>query len=101
MITKEDVWQVFWWGVGYGQLLAEEERDNEEAFDAFLCAVGSRKYSMPTPPVRRRQIHGEKWFNEMREGYKKFQDFYAGLNRKAENKGVKTQKELDFEEKTV
>jgi hypothetical protein len=34
----------------------------------------------------------------MREGYKKFQDFYAGLNRKAENKGVKTQKELDFEE---
>jgi hypothetical protein len=29
VITKEDVWKVFWWDVGYGQLLAEEERDEE------------------------------------------------------------------------
>jgi hypothetical protein len=79
-ITKEDVWDVFWWGVKYGQLLMEEERENEELFDAFLCSAGSRKYALPTTLVRRREVHSEKWFNAMREGYRNFVDYYALLD---------------------
>jgi hypothetical protein len=97
-ITKEDVWNVFWWGVGYGQLLMEEERENEETFDAFLCAVGSRKYALPTTPVRRRQIHGEKWFNAMRQSYKNFREYYALLDPKPKNNGPNDQGQFDFEE---
>jgi hypothetical protein len=97
-ITKEDVWNVFWWGVQYGQLLMEEERENEETFDAFLCAVGSRKYALPTTPVRRRQIHGEKWFDAMRQGHKNFLEYYISLNQAPKNIGSNDQGQFDFEE---
>jgi hypothetical protein len=97
-ITKENVCEVFWWGVKYGQLLMEEERENEEMFDAFLCAVGSHKFALPTTQVRRRQIHSEKWFDTMREGHKNFIKYYAELNQKPENNDANEQGQFDFEE---
>lgn len=97
-ITKENVREVFMWGVEYGQLLMEEERENEEIFDAFLCSVGSRKYGLPTTPVRRRQIHSEKWFNAMRAGYKNFLEYYASLCQKTENNASNDQGQFEFED---
>jgi hypothetical protein len=97
-ITKEDVWKVFWWGAQYGQLLMEEERENEETFDAFLCAVGSRKLCLPTTPAQRRQIHGQKWFDAMREGYRNFLDYYVSLNQAPGNNGSNDQRQFDFED---
>ena len=75
-ITPDDLWNIFYWGVGYGQLLMEEERESEEIFDAFICASHARKTSMKSNSVQRRQIHSEKWFEAQREGYQKWLAFY-------------------------
>lgn len=41
------------------------------------------KFSMPSQPAPRRQLHSEKWFNAKRESFKKFQNFlienYGGV----------------------
>jgi hypothetical protein len=78
-IESENVWKAFWWGVGYGQLLMEEERENEELFDAAVCYQSGLKYGIPSNPVQRRQIKSDKWFSAMREGYAKFLELYNGL----------------------
>ena len=83
-VTIEDIFQVYFWGMSEGQLLMEEERENEEIFDAAVCAVGSRKYCVPTVPVRRRQVHSEKWFSAMR---KDKADFYEFMKQKI--RGIK------------
>jgi len=76
LVTPSDLWDIFFWGAGYGQLLMEEERENEEIFDAAGCAHFARKRNVPSIPVRRRQIHSEKWFEAKREGYREFIQFY-------------------------
>ena len=49
-----DLMQIFKWGVDYGLLLAEQERDSEDLADAFQGVVVDEKYSMPSCPARRR-----------------------------------------------
>jgi acyl-CoA reductase-like NAD-dependent aldehyde dehydrogenase len=66
-VTIEELYQVYFWGISEGQVIMEEERESEELFDAAVCAYGSRKYGIPTSPVRRRLVHSEKWFNAMRK----------------------------------
>jgi hypothetical protein len=80
-VTIEELFKVYFWGMSEGQLLMEEERENEELFDATLCAVGSRKLCIPTVPARRRQVHSEKWFEAMQKARQEFRDF---VKRKAE-----------------
>jgi hypothetical protein len=78
-VTINDIFQVYFWGMAEGQLLMEEERENEELFDAAVCFIGARKLCIPTVPVQRRQIHSEKWFDAMR---KSKQDFNAFVREK-------------------
>ena len=74
-VTIDDLYNIYSWGIHEGQLLMEEERENEDLFDAAVCCVGSRKFGIPTSPVRRRQVHSEQWFAAMREGKKNFKNF--------------------------
>lgn len=80
-VTVDDLFKVYFWGISEGQLLMEEERENEELFDAAVCSFGSRKLCIPTVPVRRRQIHSEKWFEAMRKAEQEFREF---IKRKVE-----------------
>lgn len=66
---------IFSWGVDYGQLLMEEERESEDWADAFNCYLVARKTAMPSNPIPRRQPHSEKWLNAKRESFKKFQNY--------------------------
>lgn len=76
-ITKEQLFDIFSWGIDYGQLTMEEEREQEELADAFQGVIIDAKYSMPSQPVLRRQVHTEKWFNAKRKSITKFLDFMA------------------------
>ncbi|MGB2578171.1 hypothetical protein AAIR98_000862 [Elusimicrobium simillimum] len=77
--------EVFSWGVDYGQLLMEKERDSEDLFDAFNCYRVARKTAMPSNPTPRRMPHSEKWRNAKRESYIKFLDFLAEQASKKES----------------
>jgi acyl-CoA reductase-like NAD-dependent aldehyde dehydrogenase len=80
-VTIDDLFKVYFWGMSEGQLLMEEERENEELFDAAVCAARSRKLCIPTVPARRRQVHSKKWFEAMQQARQEFRDF---VKRKAE-----------------
>lgn len=67
-----DIFEVFCFGVDYGQLLCEQERDSEDVADAFQGAVISQKYAMPSQIAPRRQPHSEQWRNAKKESYFKF-----------------------------
>ena len=66
---------IFCWGVDYGQLLMEEERDNEDLFDAVNCYFVARKTAMPSNPTPRRQPHSNKWRETKRKGWENFKNY--------------------------
>lgn len=72
-----DIIKIFEWGIDYGLLIAEEERDNEDIFDAFLCGVSGRKYGVPSVPARRRQSHSDRWRQAKKDGLLSFIGFIA------------------------
>lgn len=72
MVNKDLLMQIFSYGIDYGQLLMEEERDNEEWADAFNCYLSDLKTSMPSQPIPRRQPHSDNWRNAKRESLYKF-----------------------------
>lgn len=53
--------ELFKMGVDYGQLLAEQERDNEDITDAFQGVIIDEKYCMPANTPPRRLPHSDKW----------------------------------------
>lgn len=53
--------KIFNYGVDYGQLLMERERESEEWADGFNCCLVARKTAMPAMPIERRQAHSEDW----------------------------------------
>ena len=73
------LFDAFCYGVDYGQLLMEEERDSEDTFDAFLCSETGRKYTIPSPQAKRRQPHSDKWREAKKESYNKFQSLLKTL----------------------
>lgn len=78
-ITEIDLFDIFCYGVDYGQLLMEQERENEGFFDAFLGTVFDTKFSMPMAQTQTRQVHSEKWFNAKKESLKKFEELMIKL----------------------
>lgn len=60
-VMAVDLMQIFKWGVDYGLLLAEQERDSEDLADAFQGVVIDDKYSMPSCPARRRMPRSDNW----------------------------------------
>jgi hypothetical protein len=75
-----NLFDVFCMGIDYGQLLMEQERENEELFDAFNCACVARKYCIPSTIIPRRQIHSKKWFDAKRQSYNKFIELVANVS---------------------
>lgn len=76
---------VFSWGVDYGQLLMEEERDSEEWADAFHGAVFARKMCMPATPLERRQSHSEEWRAAKKASLNKFMDYIIQHSKNESN----------------
>ena len=56
-ITLDDLADCFKWGVDYGLLLAEQERDSEDLLDAVVCASFARRMNIPSSFAQRRQPH--------------------------------------------
>lgn len=78
-LTNSLAWDIFCWGVDYGQLTMERERENEEWFDAFNGYFVAQKTSMPANPAPRRQLHSEKWFEAKKKSYDDFIEFLTKL----------------------
>lgn len=75
----KQAFEIFKWGVDYGQLLCEMEREKEEWADAFSCYVHDKKTTMPNYPIERRKLHSENWINAKKQSYKKFLDYVTQL----------------------
>ncbi len=78
-LSISEAFKIFSWGIDYGQLLMEEERDNEDWADAFNCCLVARKTAMPANPIPRRQPHSEKWRNAKKKSFEAFQDLLAEI----------------------
>ena len=75
--SAELLWDVFCYGVDYGQLTMERERENEELFDAFCCYNTARKTAMPSEYAPRRHVHSDKWIEAKQKSYSKFLEIYG------------------------
>ena len=78
-------WDIFRWGIDYGQLMMEEERDSEDWADAFQGFIIDQKYSMPAQTAPRRQPHSDKWREAKKESLNNFMIFAAQM-KEQENK---------------
>lgn len=76
MKNEIDLFNIFCMGVDYGQLLMEEERDGEDAFDGFQGYIIDRKHNSPSQISPRREPHSEKWREAKKESVKKFFELY-------------------------
>ena len=56
-----DILKIFEYGVDYGLLIAEEERDSEDFFDAFICGSFARRTCLPSAPTARRMPRSDEW----------------------------------------
>ena len=66
-------------GIDYGLLIAEQERDSEDLFDAFLCGTYSRKMCRPSAPAPRRQPRSAEWRKAKEESVRQFIELVANL----------------------
>lgn len=72
--------KAFEYVIDYGLLIAEEERDSEDIFDAFLCAQVARKMCVPSVPASCRQSRSENWRKAKRESYLKIFELIADVS---------------------
>ena len=70
---------IFNYGVDYGLLIAERERENEEWADGFNCCLVARKTAMPAMPIERRQAHSEDWKQAKLNSLTAFKTLLSGL----------------------
>lgn len=71
--------KIFNYGVDYGQLLMEQERESEEWADAFNCCLVSRKTAMPAMPIERRQAHSEDWKQAKKKSVLAFKELIKNI----------------------
>lgn len=76
--------RIFNYGVDYGQLLMERERESEEWADGFNCCLVARKTAMPAMPIERRRCHSEKWITAKKKSFEDFQDLLLKIAKKGE-----------------
>ena len=72
-----DLLKAFEYGVDYGLLMAEEERDSEDMFDAVLCGSHSKRYFIPSQPAQRRRPHSQEWRKAMGSSVTKLAELIA------------------------
>jgi hypothetical protein len=89
-----DPFEIFKWGVDYGQLLAEEERDSEDLADAFQGVIVDQQRCCPSSIAPRRQPHSEEWREAKAKSYNKFIDFIANCNTPTSQKSLLSQTSL-------
>lgn len=77
-----NLFEIFTWGVDYGQLLMEDERDNEDLYDAFQGSIVDRKYGAPAEIAQRRQPHSDKWRYAKKKSYMDFMNLLADTKGK-------------------
>jgi len=83
METTDALLKAFEYGIDYGLLLAEQERDSEDLTDAFLCGIYSRKMCQPSPIAKRRQPRSAKWRAAKGDSVKNFIALFAGVAQNA------------------
>lgn len=76
--------KIFNYGVDYGQLLMEQERENEEWADAFNCCLVSHKTAMPAMPIERRQAHSAEWKNAKIKSFNDFKNLLFEISEREE-----------------
>ena len=74
--------EIFSWGIDYGQLLSEQERDQEDLFDAFQGMIIDNKFSMPAKQTERRQPRSEEWRKAKLDSLNKFIEYQIQLKTK-------------------
>lgn len=79
MLSKELIIKIFEYGVDYGLLLAESERQNEEWFDGFQGEKISKKFHSPSSPAPRRQRHSEAWIAAKKQSLIKFAEILTRI----------------------
>ena len=79
VLPEIDLFDIFRFGVDYGQLLMEQERQGEGLFDAFLGTVFDNKFSMPMAQTQTRQVHSEKWFDAKKKSLNDFKELMIKL----------------------
>lgn len=79
-ITQEILWQIFKWGIDYGQLLAESERENEQFANAFQGIIFANKTAMPCTEVTR-EIHSKEWIAAKNKSITDFIDFLISFEK--------------------
>ena len=62
--------------------MMEQERDNEDLYDAFQGMLCDRKYSMPSQIAARRQPHSVEWRQAKKDSCLKFLDFVANNTKR-------------------
>jgi len=77
-VKLDDLIRAFEWGVDYGLLLAEQEHDSEDLFDAVGCMVYSAKCNVPSSPAPRRQPRSDEWRKAKLDALLSFIEFTKG-----------------------
>ncbi|MCL1951925.1 MAG: hypothetical protein FWF60_03775 [Oscillospiraceae bacterium] len=78
MTDLQHLLKAFECGVDYGLLLAEQERDSEDLFDAAACAIMSRRTCLPTSPAPRRMPRSDAWRASKKESLLQFIELCKG-----------------------
>ena len=71
----DEICKVFTWGIDYGLLIAEQERDSEDMFDAAMCKVYSARFCAPSSIAPRRQAHSQEWRDAKKDAVINFVQF--------------------------
>lgn len=71
-MSAQDLIVAYECGIDYGLLMAENERDSEDVFDAAGCAAFSARMCVPSIPAARRKPRGEAWRKAKRDAMSKF-----------------------------
>ena len=77
--TIKVLMQAFSCGISQGLLFAENERDSEETFNAFMGATFDKKFAMPMQDIQRRELHGKKWHDHHKKEVEKFYNLLAKI----------------------
>jgi len=64
-------------GIDYGLLLAEQERDSEDFFDAAGCAIYAKKMCVPSTPAPRRRPRSAAWRETKKASMPRFLEIIA------------------------
>lgn len=79
--VKINLLDVFSWGVDYGQLTMEREREQELVAAGLLGAVYSARTAMPLTSYETRQLRSARWFEAKQASYSHFLKLISELQQ--------------------